>query len=419
MPGRKARHEGGMPMANTSATHYGQAWEDAADSAVRTRTPQQYIDAVDSNYRTKSFTKSIGDSQEWLRKVDPQTKIYSAKSGAMDDLGFDHLVDELKNALDPESGLPRHLMLTPDAVKNMSMEKAVRRVADINAWRAAQQAEANQQIAGGPGQALVREYPHTPETPNPKGLRWVELKKAEQLPEGWSEVPDEKEDYSWFVDPQGQRHNTLNDPRHSDLEAQLKYEGDTMGHCVGGYCDDVISGESRIFSLRDAKGEPHVTVEVNPNRLDYEALHTKLLNDFGDTGKNILEGYRQQAVPGKSVLSEFIQDKYPEVWQKLTTAQPLITQIKGKQNRKPNDEYLPFVQDFVKNPPIEGVSAWGDVGDLQNSGLSKTEQGYMTQQEMQDAVKNVTDSNQALPEFAQGGRVSAPDVVKQFLSAQL
>ena len=51
------------------------------------------------------------------------------------------------------------------------------------------------------------------------------------------------------------------------LEEALKYEGDIMGHCVGGYCPDVESGKSRIYSLRDAKGEPHVTVEVKPNEI--------------------------------------------------------------------------------------------------------------------------------------------------------
>jgi hypothetical protein len=54
------------------------------------------------------------------------------------------------------------------------------------------------------------------------------------------------------------------------LEDALKYEGDTMGHCVGGYCDDVAEGRSRIYSLRDKRGEPHVTVEVKPNQhLEY------------------------------------------------------------------------------------------------------------------------------------------------------
>jgi len=52
---------------------------------------------------------------------------------------------------------------------------------------------------------------------------------------------------------------------------------------------------------------------------------------------------------------------------------PRIKQIKGKQNRAPNPEYLPFVQDFVKS------GKWSDVGDLQNSGLldiSKLKGGY-------------------------------------------
>ena len=42
-----------------------------------------------------------------------------------------------------------------------------------------------------------------------------------------------------------------------------------------------------------------------------------------------------------------------------------IVQIKGKQNRAPNPEYLPFVQDFVKS------GQWSDVGDLRNAGLMK------------------------------------------------
>ena len=44
---------------------------------------------------------------------------------------------------------------------------------------------------------------------------------------------------------------------------------------------------------------------------------------------------------------------------------PRISQIKGKSNRAPNEEYLPYVQDFVKS------GQWSDVGDLQNTGLIK------------------------------------------------
>lgn len=43
----------------------------------------------------------------------------------------------------------------------------------------------------------------------------------------------------------------------------LGTEGDNMGHCVGGYCDSVESGATTIFSLRNPKNAPHVTIEVD------------------------------------------------------------------------------------------------------------------------------------------------------------
>ena len=48
-----------------------------------------------------------------------------------------------------------------------------------------------------------------------------------------------------------------------NTESDLDVEGNKMGHCVGGYCDDVASGSVTIYSLRDRKNEPHATVEVN------------------------------------------------------------------------------------------------------------------------------------------------------------
>jgi hypothetical protein len=45
---------------------------------------------------------------------------------------------------------------------------------------------------------------------------------------------------------------------------ELKDEGHVMQHCVGGYCEEVESGKSQIFSLRDADGHPHATIEWKP-----------------------------------------------------------------------------------------------------------------------------------------------------------
>ena len=49
-----------------------------------------------------------------------------------------------------------------------------------------------------------------------------------------------------------------------NTENDLDVEGEKMGHCVGSYCDNVASGKTVIYSLRDAKNEPHATIEVVP-----------------------------------------------------------------------------------------------------------------------------------------------------------
>jgi hypothetical protein len=74
----------------------------------------------------------------------------------------------------------------------------------------------------------------------------------------------------------------------------LKYEGTQMGHCVGsgGYDEDFTNGSKIFYSLRDAKNEPHATMEV------------------------IVEGN-------------------------------ILRQCKGKQNEPPVEKYMPMLQEFL------------------------------------------------------------------------
>jgi len=273
-----------------------------------------------------------------------------------------------------------------------------------------------------------KEYPD-----DPSGMKWVQLKQGE-LPEGWTATPDPKgftrTEYRSPTGEMGYSH-----PGEQSLQDALKYEGDTMGHCVGGYCDDVANGRSNIFSLRDAKGQPHVTIETAPvgagNTPDsdelYEQAESMIYDKLGsfshpNFGAEVEEAYKQ--------LSQ--------------APQPLrIVQIKGKGNAKPHDDYLPYVQDFVKS------GQWSDVGDLQNSGLERVgpwkqellksgaapervEQFYtqlghpefVTKQQLSDATPGLSPqydykmlaeylNNQAAPEgFAQGGSVTLPKEIR-------
>jgi hypothetical protein len=94
--------------------------------------------------------------------------------------------------------------------------------------------------------------------------------------------------------------------------SDLAREGELMGHCVGGYCDAVTSGNTSIFSLRDPKGQPHVTLEIE--------------GDFD----------------GTSSPKELNQEGAPE-WQRLN-----VIQVQGKQDTEPIPEYREYIDDWFQ-----------------------------------------------------------------------
>lgn len=301
-------------------------WEALTDQGL----DQEFADEVIGGLRGQN---------PWLAKVPGDAPVYSMPRDLPESLGFSHLTDELANALNPESGLPRHLLLDPKSLARVSVPQAVERVNAINQWRAAQKAEADAMRANNAATVLHKEYLEN----NPLGLRWMELKAPEQVDlatvkrEPHWENPDEA-----FLIHQGRR---------QALQDALKYEGDTMGHCVAGYCDDVLQGRTRIFSLRDAKGQPHVTIEVETDVGDLYSLSGDIVDEFESSGSEN--------------LVNFLKENYPTEYKDFVT--PRIVQIKGKQNRAPNPEYLPFVQDFVRS------GKWSAVGDLQNTGMSRVD----------------------------------------------
>lgn len=314
--------------------------------------------------------EEILGAMPWLNKVPATDTIYGVwpREGTKEVYG--HVADEMRNALNPEaSGLPLDLAVRPESLGHMSFPQAVERVGRINQWRAKQAEQAALSNLDSPAIHTFKEYAEN----NPRGLRWVELKAPELVEPvpGWEEATA-----GVFRNPAatGQAgspryvaaDDLLDAQRRQLLGDALRYEGDTMGHCVGGYCDDVISGRSRIFSLRDAKGEPHVTIETAPGR-----------RVFSDVA----------AAVGGDVANQWLHDEglsLPDMVKRanIPTVEDII-QIKGKQNRAPNDEYLPFVQDFVKS------QQWGNIGDLGNTGLVKLPDGrYITQAQWNEGIRN-------------------------------
>jgi hypothetical protein len=254
------------------------------------------------------------------------------------------------------------LRLTTKTLDKMSVAQAAEHVDKINAWRASQKAEVDKARAANAATVVHKEYPE-------QGLQWVELKIPEMLEGGTQskrysivEIPNEgrfgiKDNETGVItsgknmETEEQAMRSLHKREYEGLlEDALKYEGEILQHCVGGYCPDVLEGRSRIFSLRDADGRPHATIEVQPSD-DYDL---------------------QKAINWKTYLE--LQEKDPDAAVKYAaeireSLPSKIKQIKGAQNRKPEAEFIPYIQDFVKG------GDWSHVGDIHHTELFRITPG--------------------------------------------
>ena len=342
--------------------------EDPIQQIMFPPNPAGGMPGAGSNLRGETMA-----AMPWLAKVPATDKVYGISGGGLD-LG--HFTDEFYNALNPEaSGLPMSLAVRPESLDRMTFAQAAEHVGKINQYRVKEMERAALSALDSPAVQTFKEYADD----NPLGLRWTELKAPDPeggLPEGWQMSPDQ----DGFLSPEGEFFYSYPGQGQYDdaLQQALKYEGDTMGHCVGGYCDDVLSGRSRIFSLRDAKGEPHVTVETAPG--DAERFYRDRIMRLRQQGLIGPDDY-----PGVAGWEHFnaLLKKGNEEPLDLSAVPQNIIQIKGKQNRAPTDDYRPFVQDFVKS------GQWDNVGDLSNTGLVRLPDGrYLTHDQMDEIIRN-------------------------------
>jgi hypothetical protein len=322
--------------------------------------------------QTSSGLLSMAEENQWVEKLDPEAKLYSGRLGGLE---LDHVVDVIKQ--DVAEGRIR-----PDQLNKLSMDQAIKRTAEFNAERAKKMQETA--IKNMEGFPTYKDY-------GDEGYKWVELKRPEdltELPPTHQVEPYESKVHGGtayrvvnketgmkgegFKTPERATSEYLKEHSEERLAEALKYEGDTMGHCVGGYCPDVLEGRSRIYSLRDKRGEPHVTIEVQPMR-GFE---------LGRYAADLPEGEDVAAMKNPPLR---------------------INQIKGKQNAAPKADYLPYVQDFVRS------GEWSDVGDFKNTGLVKQDGKYMTQAEYDDFLLNELQPPPPDEGMKAGGAVSISD----------
>lgn len=288
-------------------------WEALTDSMVNPHKASEYQGS------------SYALDKPWLNKIAPDSDVYSTSRRSLDKLGFDHIADYLSSAVEASKlhsaggDLPpniqqivaRNLHIDPDKLGMMTLPQIAAKTNDWDKMLAETQriADTNKGI-----KTVAKTYDD--------GHSWVEL------------------------DQNG-----------------LEGEGKAMGHCVGGYCSSVEGGDTRIMSLRDKDGQPHVTVELGRPRGQGWGERSQPPADQYDAAK---EKWWTGVQDGTYPKDQTFADWYHNT--NVSEAPWQINQIKGKGNRKPVDTYIPAVQDLVKN-----MGPWDkDIRDFHNTGLVNT-----------------------------------------------
>ena len=225
----ESREASGYPIEGLGKSNLARDWESLADVSIQPDKAEVFLPI-----------KSELERNPWLEKVSPDTPVYGMNLSAdMSRLGFPHIIDELTNAMNPNSGLPASLRLTPQQLEKVTVPQAVERVAKINEWRAAQKAEADALRARNPGTFEHKTYETVPGTakPNEKGMRWVELKLPEVTSPDQLTNPEAISKYNQYLSvapdnleiQKSALSRAAKIQNETVLQDALKYEGDVMG----------------------------------------------------------------------------------------------------------------------------------------------------------------------------------------------
>jgi hypothetical protein len=313
---KQTRFNADMPVEGMGQSELAKSWEHMSDAMIKPYSVDFLSKAQNKSNRVP-LVDQIFEENPWLKNKLPEETVYAVNSDDFRRLGFDHIVDVLREDL--TSGRIR-----PEQLNKVSMEQAVRRAYEYDQEMAKKMAEAR--VAAREGLPVHKEYP--------EGYRWVELNKPGAFA---SESNAMGHSVRGYEPPTG----------HPDWTISSGDRGNpTYGH--GGW-EAIKSGNAKVYSLVDPEGKPHVTVEARKQIEQSSPGHWL----------NQLPPEEQERILNSGIKP----GEAPEYQDWLASRPYSITQVKGKQNAAPNEEYLPYVQDFVRG------GEWSDVGDLKNTGL--------------------------------------------------
>jgi hypothetical protein len=316
-------------------------WEGVTDNSIASSQAGEW----------KGYPPSV-ERNPWLETVPPETKVY----GTLDaetfptDLGFDHLLDELRAAVDPASTLPQHLRYSIKDLEKVTVPQAVERVSQINAWRAKEAARAEKEGMMANLQAQPRLADEN-----------LQLSFVEKPGGTWVDIPE-------TIDEKGMKLCS------------------SIGR-AGGWCTqhdwaakDYGSGVNRLTALVDAEGRPHAQAKITQIGGTDDAMEDvdglmqvltaserKKFNNF--LGSDEFYGEFEEAVDW---LRENMPKAYAKVIESRKSTPPDITELKPVGNSFKSER----AQEYAKRDPNYAMKVeqsvlrflnsgnWGNVKDL-------------------------------------------------------
>lgn len=347
---RLRRQQAGMPMEPQGQSETARFWEQTADRLIDFTTPSKIKRMATHGAweHQRNYAKGLLEENPWINDVPANTKIYSPslREDFVDNAGFGHIIDELENAMHPESDLPTSLRIQPKDLEKITVPQAVEKVAKINDWRAKEAAKAERE-------GMLRNLQATPRLADNS----LQLSFVDKPGGSWVDIPE-------TTDPKGL--------------ALCTSIGRAGGWCTQGdyLAESYGSGEHRLTALVDAEGRPHAQAKITEN-------------DWSVSG----EGFTRLDPQTKAQYGQYVREwrqRNPEV-EELTDDDviqalreagvkgpaPDITELKPPGNSfdseraieyaKRDPDYKAKVTDSVVRFLNSGE--WGDVSDLHLYGI--------------------------------------------------
>ena len=240
----KKHADAGYPEDMEANTRKAELWENLADTEITSspagayqeqfRMARDFPDLVGN----RKASLQMAERNPWIEKLDRETPIYKIDNSIpmSENLGFNHMADEIQNMLDPESGLPAALRLTPKQLDKISVKQMVEKVDAVNKWRAEEASKS--ELEGMMGNLTAKARLEVPEAKlsfvKEPGMKWIDI------------------------------------PATTDESAMKLCTtiGRQAGWCTQGegLAKGYGSGNNRLTTLIDAEGRPHAQAMITESK---------------------------------------------------------------------------------------------------------------------------------------------------------